>query len=84
MTGIWGIIVEAILLNGSFNVLIWFFIFVVYGSFAIIPYLLTREKFARNRKRPALKIYLIIFGLLALVQFMANALIYIMALMGIK
>ena len=84
VTGVWGVVVEAILLNGSFNPLIWLFIFIVYGSFAAIPYLLTREKFSANRKRPTLKIYLLILGLLALVQVMANALIYIMALMGIK
>lgn len=85
VTGIWGIIVEAILLNGSFNVLIWFFIFVVYGSFAIIPYLLTKGKFDLiKRKKPGLKIYLLSFFLLVLALFAAKVLIYLMALVGIK
>jgi len=80
-----GVVFEAILLYGAFNPLIWLFIFVVYGSFAIIPYLLTREKFAMIvRPKPTLKNYMVMFGLLVLVPLMSNVLIYILAAMGIR
>jgi len=84
VTGIWGVVAEAIFVYGSFNILVWLFIFVVYGLLIAIPYLLTREKFAMDRKKPNLKAYLSIFGLLVLALLMANISIYIMALMGIE
>lgn len=85
VTGIWGVVFEAILLNGVLNPLIWVFIFVVYGSFAIIPHLLTREKFAMIvRPKPTPKNYVTIFGLLVLVLLMSNITYLILAMVGIK
>ena len=85
VTGIWGVVFEAILLYGALNPLIWLFIFVVYGSFAIIPFLLTSEKFAvLVRPKPGKKNYLIIFGLLVLALAMSNVLIFILSKFGIR
>ena len=85
ITGIWGIVVEAILIYGSFNILVWLFIFMVYGSYTATTYLLTRDRFAiMDRKNPNLIIYSVSFGLLTLALFMAKASIFLMAIMGIQ
>lgn len=84
-TGIWGVAVEAIAIYGSFNILVWFFIFLVYGSYATTTYLLTRERFAMiDRKKPNLIIYPVSFGLLVLALFMAKISIFLIAIMGIR
>jgi len=81
---VWGVVVEGIILYGLFNVLGWFFLFVVYGSFASIPLLLTKEKFANDRKNPTFKTYIITFGLLMLTLLTAQISILVMAAIGIR
>ncbi|MFA5990889.1 MAG: hypothetical protein WC794_01415 [Candidatus Doudnabacteria bacterium] len=85
VTGIWGVVFEAILLYGALNPLIWLFIFVVYGSFATIPFLLTQGKFMLiPRIKPNKKNYLAMFGLLVLALVMSNLLIFILSKFGVR
>jgi len=84
LTGIWGVAVEAILIYGSFNIFTWLFIFLVYGSFAAIPHLLTKEKFPQDRKKPTKPANLLVLIWLTAALFMAKVLILIMAAGGVK
>ncbi len=79
VTGLWGVLFEAVLLYGAFNPLIWLFIFAVYGSFAAIPFLLTQDRLkALPRPKPNKKNYATMFILLAFSWIMANITIYIL------
>lgn len=84
LTGIWGIVFEnnfAVLL--TFNPLFWLFIFPVYGSFATIPYLLTKERFG---KRPAARWkhrILMLIGM-TVAMYVSMAVMFAMALAGIS
>ncbi|MBI5530637.1 MAG: hypothetical protein HY918_04010 [Candidatus Doudnabacteria bacterium] len=77
VTGLWGVLFEGILLYGAFNPLIWLFIFMVYGSFSTIPFLLTQDQLAAlPRPMPNSKNYATMFALLGLAWVMANITIY--------
>ncbi len=85
VTGIWGVVFEAVLLYGALNPLIWLFIFVVYGSFATIPFLLTQGKFMLiPRPKPSKKNYLTMFVLLVLALVMSNLLIFVLSKFGVR
>ena len=84
VTGLWGVLFEAILLYGALNPLIWLFIFVVYGSFASIAHLLTRDRFPAGRPRPNFRAYSLAFGWLVLSLLLSQGTILLMQLFGIK
>lgn len=84
LTGVWGFVIEGIILNGALNPGIWLFHFLVYGSYATIPFLLTRYKFSQSRPMPTKKNLGKMFLWLVLVQPTAFVMIVIMSLFGIK
>lgn len=65
ITGIFGVIVEGIILYHYINPLQWLFLFVVYGSLGALPHILTHEKFSADRTMPHTKQY--IFALFSLI-----------------
>jgi hypothetical protein len=83
VTGIWGVLVEGVVLYHALNPLIWLFLFVVYGSFAAIPYLILQERFTSGDV-PKPKIYFYIFGLLIVALGLTQLTIMLMSLFGIK
>lgn len=76
ITGLWGVVVEGLFIYGSISPFVWLFLFVVYGSYASIAYLLTAKRFgSMDRKTPTIKMGFVAFFVLFLALVMSNILI---------
>ena len=85
MTGLWGVIFErnfAVLL--TLNPLMYLFVFLVYGSFAAIPVLLTVGRFPQSRENMTLKQTLLIFIWLSISLAVSIVIMAILGFFGFK
>lgn len=85
INGLWGVVFErmgAVLL--TLDPLMYLFVFVVYGSFASIPVLLTAGRFPQSRARLSLKRSLLVFVWLSVSFVAATLIVFTLELLGFK
>ena len=84
ITGVFGALIEGIVLYHYVNPLQWLFLFLVYGPLGALPYILTKEKFPPGRISPRIKHYFLALICLIVAIPVAHICVTIMWLAGIR